>query len=67
MESDRNLYVLVFLYFIVTSPYAIPYTFFPEVAIDRGVKEGEIGFILGGYYIGALMSSFLFGKLMYFF
>ena len=67
MQSDLTLYYLLFLYFIITSPYAIPFTFFPKVAIDRGVKEGEIGLILGSYNVGGLMSSFLFGKLMYLF
>jgi len=49
---DMTLFCLVFLYFVITSPYAIPFTFFPKVALDKGVNEGEIGLILGSYNIG---------------
>lgn len=64
---DITLFSLVFLYFIVTSPYAIPFTFYPKVALDKGLNEGEIGLILGSYSVGQLMSSFLLGKIMYLF
>ena len=67
MKVDLTLAALTFLIFIIQCPYSIPFPFLPKVAKDKGITESQIGVILASFDIGQIITSLLFGKLMYFF
>ena len=67
MHPDSVVYSIVFLYFIVSSSEVIPVTFFPTLALKRGLNESEIGLIMSSFQIGQMISSLLLGKLMHLF